>query len=429
MEGSSVTTLAERVQAAGLRNGTHVYLLESHTHPTVDLVGFIEGGLFIEDPLQAGVANLSISMLDRGTRRRDQAAISEALESNGARLSYGLTPEVVILRGRCLSEDLELLLDILGDTLLAPTFPENELRLVKEEAQAGLREAAFDTYARAHDRGSDLLLGRDHPYARDPLGREEILDELERSDLEVYHRAAVAGARMWLAVVGDFDPGRMLALLEQSVGALPRGEELALGQRQGLFPTGIRREHVHIADKEQVDIVFMRPGVSRTDPRFDAFAVANFLFGGSFVSRLNLQLRDAEGLTYGAQSTVISGLHPGFWCAYVGVNPSHVEKAVEGTLREMERFAEEGVRESELEIAQQHLTGSFPIKLETNRAVAAVLLDGIRSGRGLDFIDRYAEYVRGVTPAQVNEAARSMLSMRDVVIASAGTRLSQGVTL
>ena len=243
----------------------------------------------------------------------------------------------------------------------------------------------------------------------------------------------------------------MLALLEKHLGSLPQGEDSdrpaaaaarSEGERMGGEGETIerqpgegkptergtteprqspRRDHIPIPDKEQVDIVFMRPGVARVSPEFRASALANFLLGGSFVSRLNQQLRDAQGLTYGAQSTIASGLHPGLWSCHIGVHPTNVERAVEAVIGEMRRFAEEGAGEDEVETARRHLTGSFPIRLETNRAVASVLLEGIRTGWGLDFIDSYAERVQAITREQVNAAARGLFNTADLVTVSAGT--------
>ncbi len=425
--------LADRVHPATLANGIVVHLIASHTNPTVDLIGLIEGGMYLEDPARAGVANLCISMLDRGTRRRTQAEISDALESCGARLSHGLGREAVTVRGRCLAEDMSLVLEILGETLAEPVFPPEELELVKEDARAGLREAAFDTGEQAYERAAGLVIGPEHPYARDPLGRLEAIDAVSREDLVAFHRSAIAGARMQLVMIGDFELAAGLDLLTRHLGAVPPGQAtLPDGARPGGEPAagstasgsadGPRvRAHVEVADKGQLDVILMRPGVARTDETFTAHALANFIMGGSFVSRLNQRLRDHEGLTYGAHSSIHSALYRGLWSAGAGVHARHLEQAVASTLEEMRRFAAGGVGEEELELARMNLTGSFPIKLETNRAVATALLEAIRLGKGPAHLDTYNERIAAVTREQVNEAARSLFATGDLVVVTAGT--------
>jgi zinc protease len=440
--------LADRVHAATLDNGIRVHLVASHVNPTVDLIGVIEGGMFLEEPASAGVGHLCVTMLDRGTRRRTQAEISDALESNGARLSHGLAREAVTIRARCLTEDLEMLLAILGETLAEPSFPASELELAKEDARAGLREAAFDTCGRAYDRAAGLVIGPEHPYARETLGCLAAIDATRRENLEAFHRAAIVGARTRLVMIGDFEPEPALALLARHLGAVPAGEAVlppearptadrswmpthpgsdASGPSAGAvdgpaWAAPLRtRDHVEIADKGQIDAIVMRPGVARTDEAFTAYGLANFILGGSFVSRLNQRLRDQEGLTYGAQSSIISALFSGFWSAYVGVHPRHLERAVAGILEEMRRFATQGVDEEELELARMNLTGSFPIRLETNRAVAAALIEALRLGKGPDFVDTSIERIRAVTGEQVNAAAQALFRTDDAVLVTAGT--------
>jgi len=430
-----MTRLADRIRTATLDNGLAVHLIASHVNPTVDLIGVVEGGMFLEEPAQAGIGNLCVTMLDRGTQHRSLAEISDALESNGARLTYGLAREAVTFRARCLAEDLDLLLDILGETLAAPSFPPSEIELVKEDARAGLREAAFDTCGRAYERAAGLVLGADHPYARETLGHLAVIDAARQGDLAGFHRRAIAGARTRLVMIGDFDPQAALALLARRLGAVPAGDAglppeacpwaatfAAPGSpSQGASGAPRAREHVEIADKGQIDVVLARPGVARTDEAFTVYGLANYILGGSFVSRLNQRLRDREGLTYGVQTSIISALCPGLWSVYVGVHPRHLEQAVAGILEEIRRFGLHGVDEEELELARLNLTGSFPIRLETHRAVAAALLEALRLGKGPEHVDGYSERILAATRDQVNAAAQVLFRTHDAVIASAGT--------
>ncbi|MBM3317163.1 MAG: insulinase family protein [Candidatus Eisenbacteria bacterium] len=422
--------IAPRVQAAALSNGAPVYLLENHAGATLDIVALLDGGLTIEPARRAGVAALTFDMLDRGTRRRDEWALAEALEGHGARLRYDVARETAVARARALSEDEALLIELLGETLREPSFPEDALRRAREETLVGLREAAADTFEQAYRRAAALLLGADHAYAREPDGEEAIVAALAREELVEHHARAVGGARLTLAVVGDIDPRRTLALLEASLGPIGRGAEagepaaaaaeLAGPSDPAATGRGIVSARVPIPDKAQVDLVFMRPGVARTDPRFDAAALANFLLGGSFVSRLNQRLRDREGMTYGAESGIVSGRQPGCWFAAAGVEPDRVDRAAEIVREELRRFIEQGVGDDELARAKSHLAGSFPLRLETNQAVAAALLDCLRHGRDLETIDRYPERIAALTRAQVEAAGRELIDPDELVIVAAG---------
>jgi zinc protease len=419
------TNIGARVRTLELACGARAHLLENHANPTVDVVGFLDGGLRDEPADLPGVADLAFAMLDRGTRRRDERAIAEALESNGASLQYGVGPETALLSGRCLSEDLELLLEVLGETLREPAFPEAQLRLEREETLVALRESAFDTLERAYRRAAQRLLGERDPYARDPLGEPAVVERITRQDLAAHHLRAVAGDRLTLALVGDIDPGRARDLLDAHLGALPRAgaatppAPVADATPGGRGDAGIER--IAIADKEQVDVVLAGPGVARDRPGFEAYGLANFLIGGSFVSRLNQRLRDASGLTYGAQSQIVSGRRAGLWFASFGVHPTDVGPAVDLAREELRRMVTGGVGEEELRLAQQHLTGSFPLRLETNRAVASWLLESVRFGRGLDYVDRYRDRIRGLTRSAVDEALRALIDPDGVLAVAAGS--------
>jgi zinc protease len=431
------TRIAPRVQTERLRNGTRVYLLPNHANTTLEIVGLIEGGLGIEPPERAGLADMTFDMLDRGTRTRDEQAIAEALESNGALLRYDLGRETALVRARSLSEDEELIITLLGETLRAPVFPQDALRRAREETLVSLREIAFDTFEQAYRRAAGRLLGPAHPDAREPEGEEAIVETLTREELADHHARAVTADRLSLVVAGDIDPARTLAWLERHLDALPAGSATgkpdaaraieALGEAtpDETAPApgaiGLVRDRVPIPDKTQVDVVLLRPGIARTDPAFEACAMANFLFGGSFVSRVNQRLRDREGLTYGAESAIASGRRPGCWYTTWGVDAGDLERSIEMVREELRRFVDEGAGADEWSQAQAHLTGSFPIRLETNQAVAAALLDSLRHGRGLDYVDRYTERVLAMTHTQVTAAARRLLDPDNLIIVAAGT--------
>lgn len=426
-----MTRIAERVRAAQLRNGAKVYLLESRSNLTVDLVGYLEGGLRLERPERAGVANLCVATLDRGSGRRTHDDIAETLESCGAQLSFDLTPEMVTFRLRCLIEDLKQVLEVMADSLRSPIFPEAQLQIARDEARAGLREAAFDTYTRAYERAAALVAGPAHAYARDPLGEEELLSSLTRAEVESFHRRVLDSSHLSLAMIGPINSREALDLLETSFGSARVGGGAEQTAASGVpespgypAPTEHPWEHIEVADKDQVDLIFMRAGIPRADERFEIFALANFLAGGTFVSRLNTRLRDQEGLTYGAQSTIVSGQEPGLWYASTSVHPRDVERAIELVRDELSGLAAAGPREEELQEALQHLTGSFPIRLEANRVVASVLLDGVRSGKGLDYIDRYRERILRIDTRQVAEACRTLWADGRWAVVSAGSRLN-----
>jgi zinc protease len=176
-----------------------------------------------------------------------------------------------------------------------------------------------------------------------------------------------------------------------------------------------------MADKEQVDLVFARRGISRTDPDYYAAMMANFIFGGDFTSRLNKELRDNRGLTYGTYSSFNAGMGRGPWTASIGVNPANTRKAKDGVREMLASVVADGVTAAELDEAKTYLTGSYPVRLETNGAIASALIEAELFGLGLDFIQRYPGILTALTLDEVNRAARKYFAPGDQVMAAAGT--------
>jgi zinc protease len=416
---------AARTHREVLENGIRVLARPNRANQTVELVGRLEGGMLLEGET-LGISHATARMLDRGTRRRTRAEIAEILEGLGATISFRSTVEVLGFHAKCLREDAETVLSLLAEMLLEPAFPPEEWEIARRQILGAIRDSRQETFDRAYYRAMELLCGAGNVYARLPMGSEESLERLAPEDLAAFHEKMIAGSRLAVAVVGDLEAGDAVRLVATRLGRMEPGTPLdtraeAGRWTEGLEPEGVVEEHVEMPEKSQVDLVFARPGLSRDDPAWEAAFVANYILGGHFSSRLNKQLRDNEGLTYGTYSRLRAGLGKVPWYATIGVHPENVRRARDGVLREMRRLRDGGVEASEFEDAILHLTGSYPVRLETNEAVANMLLDGERYGLGPDVIETYEERLRSVKKEEVEEQARRLFVPERIVVVSAGT--------
>ncbi|MBD3336616.1 MAG: hypothetical protein GF355_13980, partial [Candidatus Eisenbacteria bacterium] len=406
-------------------NGICLLARPNHANPTVELAGRLEGGMLLEGD-RPGLAHATASMLDRGTGRRSRGEIAEILEGLGASVSFRSTIEVVGFHAKCLREDLPVVVELLAEMLQQPAFPGKEWDIVRPQIVNAIREAHQETFDRAYHRAMEILCGDANPYARLTVGSEEALQQIKPVDLGRFHQQALAGRSMTVALVGDVEPEAGAALLERHLGDIDAGEPFPAveeARRWTSFdgPSGVATEHVELPEKSQVDLVLARPGLSRLDPGYEAAFVANYVLGGHFSSRLNKELRDNEGLTYGTYSRLRPGLGVVPWYASIGVHPQNVERARTGMLREMDRLRAGGVAPGEFADAISHLTGSFPVRLEANRAVATMLLDGERYGQGPDVIESYLERLERIRRDDVEEQARRLFRTGGAVIVSAGS--------
>lgn len=259
----------------------------------------------------------------------------------------------------------------------------------------------------------------DHPYSRSATGTRATVEALSAGDLRDFHAAWYGAAGMKVSVAGAIDPDRLRKRLERwfiGGNALPPQEARPVTPRGE--PGQIRLPMAH---KSQVDLVLAGPGIPRAHPDFYALALVNLILGGlGLMGRLGEQVRERRGIAYHVSCRASSRLWAGEWTASAGVNPAHVEEAVEAILQEVRRVREECVTEEELADARDYLIGSLPLRMETNDGIAAYMLNSEYYGLGLDYLRRYPDLILRETRESLREAARRHMDPDRLFLAIAG---------
>ncbi len=411
----------ETITRTELPNGITTLVYENHSSPAVITSGYLWAGSLSEEPEQAGLSSFTSGMLMRGTENRTFGLINEELESVGARLGFRSGVHTVGFGGKALAEDLDLLLDILADSLQHPTFPATEVEKLRGQILTGLQRRAHDTQRMAR-LTFDALLYPDHPYGRSVQGYEETVPNLSREHLVRHYQEHYGPQGMVIAVVGAVSVADALDKVQaklgewQAPGAAPnRSMPPAVQLRE------LRRQAVPLEGKTQSDIVLGWPGMARNDPDFMKADLTNTVLGVfGMMGRLGNNVRDEQGLAYYVYSHLESGLGAGPWVAIAGVNPANVEQAIGGILYEVRRLRDEPVPTGELADSQSYLTGSMPLRLETNEGIAGTLLDMERYELGSDYLLRYADLVNAVTVEDLQEMAHQYLDPEVYTLAIAG---------
>lgn len=403
-----------------LPNGIVVLVRENHTSPSVVVSGYLEVGSRDEPPQKAGLADFTASALSRGTVRRTFDQIYEEVESVGA--SFGVSAGVsrTSFGAKSLAEDLPRILDVLADVLRNPVFPPREVEKLRGEILTDLEERAHDTRRMASLTFRELAYP-DHPYGRSVDGYIETVSPLTADDLAEFYRAHYTPRGMVIAVVGAVKAEEAVRMVGDAFGDW----EGPAPDRPPLPPVPppdrVREKFVPIPGKTQTDIVLGWPGPARTDPAFLDAVVCNTILGVfGMMGRLGEKVRDELGLAYYSYSRVEGGSGPGPWTVIAGVNPVNVPRALETILAEIRRIREEPVPPEELADSQAFLVGSLPLRLETNEGVAAAILDMERYNLGLDYLQRYGDLIREITPERVQAAAQRWLNPDAYVLALAG---------
>jgi zinc protease len=410
-----------------LPNGLTLIVRRNSANPTISLQGLVRAGAVFDPRGKSGVSGFTAAMLDQGTTKRNALQLAESIENVGARLGFDGGAETVSFSATMLSADLSTVLDVLADELRNPSFPADKIEKIRAERLNEYQIAENSTASVAARRANTLLYPPGHPYHDYPLGNDSTLQAITREDLAAFHAKHFGPNNTILVLVGDVDPKRAAELAQKAFGNWPK---LASPPTYSIpkvdAPASVLRLDVPMRGKSQTDIVYAVPGVSRTAPDYDAAMMMSYILGGgSLSSRLMTRLRDEQGLVYGVYSSLSAGLGAGPFSVRAGTNPANAEKAATSILEQVDRLTQEGPTDSELVDAKDYLTGVFPVRLETNAGVASQLLSAELYGLGMDYIERYASIVRGITREATAKAARTYLRPKSgyalVVAGSIGT--------
>ena len=404
-----------------LGNGVVVLVRENHSNPSVVMSGYLPVGAYDERPEQAGLAAFTASTLMRGTANRTFEQSYEELESVGASVGIGGGTHTTGFGTKSLVEDLPLVLDILADVLRHPTFPHDGIEKRRGEILTDLEERSHDTQRMASLTFYELAYPREHPYARSLTGYTETVSALSRDDLATFYAGGYGPQGMVIVIVGAVETAGALAQVETAFGDWEGHayERSPLPEVPGIAE--VRERIIPIPGKTQSDIILGYPGPPRTAPEFLDAVVCNTILGVfGLMGRLGDNVRDRQGLAYYSYSRVSGGPGPGPWRVIAGVNPANIDPAIASIRAEIRRICEEPVDDKELADNKAFITGSLPLRLETNGGVARSILDMERYDLGLDYLQRYTDLIGAISAEQVQAVAQQWLDPDAYALGIAG---------
>jgi zinc protease len=416
--------LASRVVREELGTGAVLLVLENRATPTVSLRGSLRAGSYFEPRDKPGLARVAAEMLKRGTRRRSKLELAGRLESVGADVEFEADVFAVQVSARSLSQDFPLLVELLAEMLREPSFPADELEKLKQQTVAAVREQQSDTRWRAYERLTQVVFDEANPFHAHAGERLiESVSSITAEDVRGFYEKFYGGRSLILSVVGDVRPAEAAALLRGALGDFGGPEGAPVAVEDPAPQEGVRREIVIVKDKANVDVLLGSAApLRRAASDYYAAVLANRALGESTLSsRLGLQVRDAEGLTYGIASRFRApSLAAGPWYIAVSVNPGNVERAIGSALQVLREYVREGIRPEELEDEKTSAIGSFKVSLSTNAGLAAALWNAEFYRLGLDYVERYPQLVRAVTVEEANAAIRKYFRPDHLTIVVAG---------
>lgn len=402
-----MSTAAE--SAAGIETlGTGMRLLmrPSDVNAICALSVFIPLPGAIESPAESGLTGLTLRMLLRGTRRRTQAQLAEAIESLGTSLRAEAGDDFSIARLRCTHDCLDESLDLLAETLQEPSFEPEELEKERHSTLAAIRERADDRMTAAFDHLLRQVYGA-HGYAFPRTGTDEAVRELRREQCVHVAEEFLDPARYLAVAVGRFDPDHLRTRLEQLFRPLARSSEPFAVPEPPVLPPAEERI---IRDGEQAILCVGFRGCPVTHPDYPALRVLNAVLGDGMSSRLFTELREKRGLAYATGSTYIPQARAGMLAGYIGTKPESLAEARETMLAEFRRATEAPPEADELERSRNYLVGKFLIDHQTNMRRSHYLGHFEMSGLGYTYDEQFPAVIGAVTAEQVHAAAQKYLT-------------------
>ena len=420
--GPAPTLTLPTIQKQQLSNGLSVWIVEQHEVPVAQ-VNLVALSGSADDPAgKYGVASLAASMLMEGAGSRSSLELADAIDFLGADLTAGSSSDLSAVRLHTPVARLVDALPIMADVAQRPIFAEADLDRLRQQRLTTIVQARDDPNTIAALAFARVLYGATHRFGTATMGTAETLGSLTTNDLRAFYAAAFRPDNATLIVVGDVTPAAIIPLLEKSFGSWKAGAGTA-HVKQPATPQRTRRE-IYLVDKPNVPQSQIRIGVvgaARSTPDFFPLDVMNTIFGGSFSSRLNLNLREKHGYTYGANSFFDMRVEAGPFTAFAGVQTDKTAEALKEFFVEFNGI-QQPVQADELARGKNYVALGLPSGFETTGDISRRLEELRVYSLPDTFFSRYVPNIEAVAAADVQRVARKYLQPDRMAVVIVGDR-------
>ena len=406
-----------------LANGVQLIVSEKHTLPLVSFsLTFIGGSAQYEPANRRGLAGITASMLSEGTKTRDGEALSTALQLLGTGVGVSVGAESGAIGFGCTSGNFADTAGLMADMMLNSTFPAEALERIRAQRLVSLTQAKSQPRSIASRVFPRVLYGTDHPYWA--VSTEESLKAITRDDVVGFWKAFAQPARAVIIVTGDITPAAAKAVLDKALAAWPAGGAKAAF----VYPPLPKAQPttIYLVDKPgaaQSTFAIGLPGPERSTPDYYALEVMNTMLGGMFQSRLNANIREEKGLSYGVSSRFAYGRGPGAFRAGGDIISAKSDVALVEFMKELKGIGgARPVSDDELQTAKDSLVQSLPERFASVRSVGYTIQELVTDGLPDTYFQQYGAAVMKVTKDDVVRVARKYIDMEHLAIVIVGDR-------
>ncbi len=401
-------------------DGLQVEVARRGRVPLVSVRLVVQSGAAADPPDRLGLADFTVRLMRRGTARLDADALNEAVEFVGGTLAVFAAEDFVALAVTTPAEHLGGMLDVLAQMVREPTFPKHEFDTERDRTLAQFANDLDDPGLLA-DRALQRVLWGSHPYGHDVAGNRASVERLRREDVVAFHRTWFGPRVARLVLVGAVDATAARPQVERAFAGWSGGPQapkisppVAQGPSEGTVLVVDRPEQT------QAQVRLGQLAYRRGDPVTFSAQVMNAALGGGFTSRLVREVRIKRGLSYGVGSSFETMRSGGSFSVSSFTKVKTTRALLDVTLSELARMRRRGPTLAEVKKAQEYLAGLFPLRVETNEAVASAFADLWVYSLGADWVDSYRSRIRAVTRAEAAQAAERFCFPRPAALVLVG---------
>jgi zinc protease len=405
-----------------LSNELRIVVAPAHKLPIVTILAIVDAPAVKEVTGEEGLAELTAVSLREGTTSRDGTEVLDQAERLGTSLECGADWDRSTLSMTLAKDRLEKGFDLFAGVLTSPAFPAHEVERLKAERVAERLQIIAEPRGLADEAFSKLLYSADSRYSEPLAGRTGSVMTLTRDSLRHFYQANYSPLDTTIILAGDIDMGDAEKLVSNALGDWRAGEPTTAIINASQSRVTRAMELIAKPEAAQAEIRLGHVGVPRQHPDYFPIVVMNAVLGGLFSSRINLNLRERHGYTYGASSYFDWRKSAGPFVVSTAVQSEVVGAAVRETLSEIDRMQREAISEEELSLATSYLAGVFPIRYETTAAIASALATLEVFGLSDDYYDRYRDNIRAVSAADVLAAAQKYVDVDRLQLVVVGAR-------
>ena len=408
-----------------LSNGADFIVSEKHDLPLVSFsITLLGGASQFEAADRTGLASMTASMMSEGTKSRDGEALSNALQLLGTSVSTGIGNESGSISFVSTSSKFAPTLEIMADMLLNSTFPAEALERIRAQRLVALTQARAQPEAIASRVFPRVLYGNTHPYGR--VTSEESLKAITRDDVAKFHAAYFEPGRALITVVGDVTPADAKAAVEKALAAWPKaGTRPTFSYAALPEPAKTTIYLVDRAGAAQSNVAIGLPGPPRSTPDYYALQVMNTMLGGMFQSRLNANIREEKGYSYGVSSSFGYGKGPGAFRTGGAIVGDKTDAALVEFMKELRGIlGARPVTDDELATAKDSLIQRLPATFASVSAINGAISGLWTQGLPDDYYQQYTKAVAAISRDDVLRVAKKYIDMDKLAIVIVGDKAS-----